>query len=83
MISAPLSEMEETMAITFLGYLDEPEEMTSPKRRLLLGCDSSSDTSNLPTDSFEGHGVPAPWSIALVRGGDTQILGADGTWSSL
>ena len=82
MISAPLSEMEETMAITFLGCLDEPEEMTSPKRRLLLGCDSSSDTSDLPTDSFNGHGVPAPWSIALVRGGDTQILGTDGTWAS-
>ena len=57
------------MAITFLGYLDEPEEMISPKRRVLYGCDSTSDVSELPTDSgLNGTAAPAPWSIALVRG---------------
>ena len=77
------------MPITFMGYLDEPEEMLSGKRRLLLGCDSVSDVSDLPTN--EGitlptggkTAAPAPWSIALVRGGDTQVLGADESWSSL
>lgn len=72
------------MAITFLGYLDEPEEMLSPKRRVLYGCDSVSDVSSLPTTAgVNGTAAPAPWSIALVRGGDTQILGSDSSWGSL
>ncbi len=72
------------MAVTFLGYLDEPEEMLSPKRRVLYGCDSASDVEDLPTDEgLDGTAAPAPWSIALVRGGDTQILGADEAWASL
>ena len=76
------------MAITFMGYLDGPEEMLSGTRRLLLGCDSASDISDLPTTdgvtlpTGGKTAAPAPWSIALVRGGDTQAYG-DGSWESI
>lgn len=75
--------------ITFLGYIDTPEEHTGSKRRCLFGCDSSADVSSLPTT--EGFtlpdggktAVPAPFSYALVRGTGTLALGTDGEWSAL
>lgn len=75
--------------ITFLGYFDTPEEHTGAKRRCLFGCDSDADVANLPTTvgftlpDGGNTAVPAPWSYALVRGGDAQVLGADGEWSAL
>lgn len=77
------------MAVTFLGYLDKPEEMLQGKRRCLFGCDSSSDVASLPTTTgytMPSGGVtakPAPFSMALVAGGTTQVLKSSGTWGDL
>lgn len=77
------------MAITFLGYIDTPEEHTGAKRRCLFGCDSTEDMQNLPTTNGfalpDGSrtSVPAPWSYAMVRGGSVVALGADGNWGVL
>ncbi len=73
------------MAITFMGYMDHPEEMTSPKRRVLYLCDSASDAANLPTDSgVNGTAAPAPGSMALVAGGGgTKVLLSTGSWGDL
>ena len=35
--------------ITFMGYIDSPEELLGGKKRCLFGCDDSSDVSDLPT----------------------------------
>jgi hypothetical protein len=86
---APVLRSGSAAGVTFLGYLDTPEEMVSGKRRCLYGCDSADDAAYLPTTegmSLSTGGktaAPAPWSIALVRGGSTLILGADGTWGEL
>ena len=78
-----------TAGIAFLGYLDGPEELLGSRRRCLYGCDSAAAAAGLPTgEGLElGSGsvtaAPAPWSVALVRGGDTLILGADGSWAAL
>ena len=85
---APVLRSGSAAGVTFLGYLDVPEEMLSGKRRGLFGCDSSDDAAYLPTT--EGMSIPsgktaapAPWSIALVRGGSALVLGTDGTWGTL
>lgn len=80
--------MAKISGITFLGYLDGPEEMLSGKRRCLYLCDGESNTEDLPTtaglETDSGvSSVPAPGSIALVRGGDTLALGTDGSWAAL
>ena len=75
--------------ITFLGYIDSPEELLGGKKRCLFGCDDSSDTEDLPTTAgltlADGSktAAPAPFSYALVRGGDVLALGSDGTWEAL
>ena len=75
--------------ITFLGYIDSPEELLGGKRRCLFGCDDSSDEANLPTTTGftlpDGSvtAPPAPFSYALVRGGSALALGSDGTWGAL
>ncbi len=75
--------------ITFMGYIDAPEELLGAKRRCLFGCDDSSDVSDLPTTAGltlpDGSvtAAPAPFSYALVRGGDVLALGSDGTWEAL
>jgi hypothetical protein len=78
-----------TDGVTFLGYLDEPEEMLpGGKRRCLYGCASSDDVEYLPTEtglSLSNGGktaAPADWSLALVAGGDTQVL-IGGSWGAL
>ncbi len=74
--------------ITFLGYIDRPEEMLGGKKRCVFGCDDDSDVASLPTTAgltlADGTktAAPAPWSVAWVRGGNAQVLGTDGTWSS-
>lgn len=87
---APVLRSGSVDGVTFLGYLDEPEEMLpGGKRRCLFGCSSSDDVTYLPTT--EGFtlpnggktAAPAPWSIALVRGGSTQVLGTDVAWGDL
>ena len=76
--------------VTFLGYLDEPEEMLpGGKRRCLFGCNSPDDVAYLPkTEGFTlpnggKTAAPAPWSIGLVRGGSSQVLGTDVAWGDL
>lgn len=76
--------------IRFLGYIDEPEELLDGgKRRCLFGCDSSSVAGNLPTntglelDNGSKTAAPAPWSLALVKGGDVLALGTDESWGAL
>ena len=75
--------------ITFLGYIDKPEELLSGKRRCLFGCDDDTAAADLPTSTgleLANGGVtsaPAPWSMAYVRGGSTLVLGTDSTWSTL
>lgn len=75
--------------VTFMGYIDSPEELLGGKRRCLFGCDDSSDTFNLPTTAGltlpDGSvtAPPAPFSYALVRGGGVLALGSDGTWEAL
>ena len=86
---APVLRSGSAAGVRFLGYLDEPEELLRGVRRCLYGCDSADDAAYLPTESGmtleDGSttAVPAPWSIALVRGGDLLALGADGTWGTL
>lgn len=86
---APVLRSGSAAGVRFLGYLDEPEELLRGARRCLYGCDSGDDAAYLPTTSGmtleDGSttAVPAPWSIALVRGGDMLALGADGTWGTL
>lgn len=76
------------MAITFLGYLDTPEEHISGKRRCLYGCDSTGDIASLPTTAgltIPGgkSAVPAPFSMAIVKGGNAQVLNSAGSWGAL
>ncbi len=75
--------------ITFMGYIDSPEELLGGVRRCLFGCDDTSDAASLPTTAgltlADGTktAAPAPFSYALVRGGDVLALGSDGTWEAL
>ena len=75
--------------ITFLGYIDSPEELLGGVRRCLFGCDSEDDAADLPAEAgftlADGSvtAPPAPFSCALVRGGDVLVLGSDGTWEAL
>ncbi len=75
--------------IAFLGYIDSPEELLVGVRRCLFGCDAEEDVADLPTTAgfvlADGSvtAPPAPFSYALVRGGDTLALGSDGTWEAL
>jgi len=77
------------MAVTFLGYIDNPEEHTGPKRRCIFGCDSSDDITSLPTtagmtlDDGGKTGVPAPFSYAIVTGGDVLVLNSSLEWEAL
>lgn len=78
------------MAITFLGYLDTPEEhVPGGKKRCLFGCDSASDAENLPVTAGlplpngSMTAAPAPFSYALVRGGDPLALDSAGSWGAL
>ena len=78
------------MAVTFLGYIDTPEELIpSGKKRCLFGCDSASDAANLPTTagfSLPSGGktaVPAPFSYAMVKGGGPLVLDSTGSWGAL
>ena len=77
------------MAITFLGYIDNPdEELPLHGRRCLFGCDGEDDWEDLPTDeafalpSGALTGVPAPWSIALTPGEKPQVLVGE-AWTEL
>ena len=79
-----------TMAITFLGYLDTPEEhISGGKKRCLFGCDGTADIANLPTAaglSLASGGktaAPAPFSYAIVKGGDVKVLDSTGSWGAL
>ena len=74
--------------ITFMGYLDHPNEMIPDgKRRILFLCDDSTAAASLPTTaglelaSGAVTAKPAPGSLAIVRGGDDLWLGTDGTWA--
>ncbi len=75
--------------IAFLGYIDSPEELLDGVRRCLFGCDDEEDVEDLPTTAglaLANGSVtapPAPFSCALVRGGDVLALGSDGTWEPL
>ena len=77
------------MAVTFLGYIDNPEEMLQGKRRSIFLCDSETDVSDLPTDegiSLPNGGktaVPAAGSYAIVAGAGTRVLKSDETWGNL
>ena len=88
-MDAPVLRSGSAAGVRFLGYLDEPEELLRGVRRCLYGCDRADDAAYLPTASGmtleDGSttAAPAPWSIALVRGGDLLALGADGTWGTL
>lgn len=81
--------MSAITGIRFLGYLDEPEEMLGAERRCLFGCDDETAAEELPTEAGlelpagGSTAAPAPWSVALVRGGGTLVLGTDGSWSAL
>ena len=87
--SAPLRSGSGSLEnVVFLGYIDEPEELLSGKRRCLFGVASSDDVAYLPTDSgltLPNGGKtakPADWSLALVPGGDVQVL-TGGSWGAL
>lgn len=76
--------------ITFLGYLDSPDEMISGgKKRILFLCDDSTAAASLPTTaglemaSGAVTAKPAPGSMALVAGVGTKVLKSDGTWGDL
>lgn len=78
------------MAITFLGYLDTPEEhIPGGKKRCLFGCDGAADIADLPTAAglaLPGGGntaAPAPFSYAVVKGGDTLVLDSAGSWGAV
>lgn len=77
------------MAITFLGYIDTPEEHTGAKRRCLFGCDAAADVASLPTDAGftlpDGGktAVPASFSYALIPGSGAKVLKSDLTWGDL
>ncbi len=78
------------MAITFLGYIDTPEELISGgKKRCLFGCDSAADAASLPTTAgftMANGGktaAPAPFSYALVKGGSPLVLDSAGSWGAL
>lgn len=75
------------MAVTFLDYLDERGEGASGRRMMFL-CDSSADVSGLPTTQAEAEalnakGEPLPGSMALVIGGDMEVLDSTGTWGTV
>ena len=79
-----------TMAITFLGYLDTPEEhIPGGKKRCLFGCDSAADAANLPTaqgftlPNGSRTAAPAPFSYAVVKGGGPLVLNGTGSWGAL
>ena len=77
------------MAVTFLGYIDNPEEMLSEKRRCLFLYDSDSDKSSLPTSegltlpNGSKTAKPAPGSFGIVIGGVTQAFKSTGAWADL
>lgn len=77
------------MAITFMGYIDNPEELLRGARRCLFLCDGSADTANLPTTAgftlADGSRTapPAPGSMALVVGGAVQTMKSDKSWGAL
>lgn len=78
------------MAVTFLGYLDTPEELIpGGKKRCLFGCDSSADAVNLPTTAGfslpngSKTAAPAPFSYAIVKGGAPLVLDSAGSWGAL
>ena len=78
------------MAITFLGYIDTPEEhVPNGKRRCLFGCDTAADTAGLPTTTgfsmADGSktAAPAPFSYAMVKNGDALVLDSTGSWGAL
>ena len=78
------------MAITFLGYLDAPEEhIHGGKKRCLFGCDSGADAADLPTTAGFALPVggktaaPAPFSYAIVKGGSPLVLDSTGSWGAL
>ena len=78
------------MAIKFLGYLDSPDALSiNGSRRCLFGCDDSSDVTDLPTtaglttDAGGKTAVPAPWSVALVPGGNVKVLDSTPEWVDL
>ena len=79
-----------SMAITFLGYLDTPEEhIPGGKKRCLFGCESASDVAGLPTEAgftlYNGSrtAAPAPFSYAIVKGGAPLVLDSTGSWGAL
>ena len=78
------------MAITFLGYLDAPEEhLSGGKKRCLFGCDDELDVGDLPTTAGfslpngSKTAAPAPFSYALVKGGKPLALDSTGSWGEL
>lgn len=75
------------MAITFLGYIDTPDEMLTGKRRMFLGLDTADDVENLPTSAGitlknkSKTSIPAAWSRAdVITTGKTYILNSQLSW---
>lgn len=75
--------------ITFLGYMDTPEELLEGRRRCLFGCDSEADAASLPVSdglTLPNGSVtakPAPFSYAVVPGGGVRVLDSEGSWGAL
>lgn len=74
--------------ITFMGYLDKPDEMIpNGKKRILFLCDDATAAASLPTTtglelaSGARTAKPAPGSCAVTKGSDDLLwLGSDLTW---
>lgn len=66
--------------ITFLGYIDKPEELLSGKRRLNLLADDATAAASLPgigdTLELPNGGTTAP----LAAGSRARVLGVGVKW---
>lgn len=79
------------MAVTFLGYIDKPEEglISGATRRCLFGLDTAADASDLPTTGrFETEtgcktAAPAPWSVAVIAATGAKKYFNGTSWAEL
>lgn len=76
--------------VSLICFLPRREGLTPQDAdRMLLLCDSASDTASLPTTDGltlpDGRKTRRPdtGSYAIIRGGNPLTFGGDGTWAAM